>query len=130
MIRIILVYAYDAGETSKRDRAIQVLDEVFEIGRGALTTQVLSEFFVTVTRKLAPPLSVDEAERSVRNYIAHGPYSMSPRAMSRSRFGVCDGTDSRTGIASFGRSHGTAASLMCYPRTSRPGAGLRASSGS
>jgi predicted nucleic acid-binding protein len=69
----ILVYAYDVGEPDKRARAISVLDHVFQLRCGALTTQVLSEFFVTVTRKLEQPLSTDEAERSVRNYSASWP---------------------------------------------------------
>ncbi len=35
----------------------------------ALSTQVLGEFFVTVTRKIPTPLSDEQAERSVANYI-------------------------------------------------------------
>ena len=35
-------------------------------GTGATSTQVLSEFFVTVTKKVAKPLSVPVARREVR----------------------------------------------------------------
>ncbi len=38
-----------------------------EIQSGVLSTQVLSEFFVVVTRKLASPLTVDEAAERVEN---------------------------------------------------------------
>lgn len=61
----VLVYAYDAADPTKRDRAIAVLEHLYVAGRGVL---VLGEFFVTVTRKLNPPLTPSEAERSIRNY--------------------------------------------------------------
>ena len=47
----VLVYAVDASDPAKRQRALEVLDP-----KGArdlvLSTQVLSEFYVVVTRKL------------------------------------------------------------------------------
>jgi len=38
-----------------------------DAGRVVLSTQVLQEFFVTVTRKLAVPLDLADAERAVRS---------------------------------------------------------------
>jgi len=60
----VLVYAYDRSEPGKQRRALEVLDALVLSGVGAVSTQVLAEFFVAVTRKIAAPLSV--AEGSVR----------------------------------------------------------------
>jgi len=65
----VLVYAYDPAEATKRARAMTVVDQLASRQRGALSHQVLSEFFVTVTRKIEPPLTLAEAERSVTNYM-------------------------------------------------------------
>jgi len=64
----VLVYAYDARAGSKRDRAIDLLNTLAARQRGALTPQILSEFFVVVTQKLSPRLTAAEAERSLTNY--------------------------------------------------------------
>lgn len=64
----VLVYAYDAQAGSKRERAIALLDTLAARQIGALTPQILSEFFVVVTQKLSPPLTAAEAERSLTNY--------------------------------------------------------------
>lgn len=51
----VIVYAYDDADPAKRDRARAVLaDESIE---AIISTQVLSEFYVTVTRKLDPGLT-------------------------------------------------------------------------
>jgi len=65
----VLVYAYDPGDATKRARAITVVDQLGSQQRGALSAQVLSEFFVTVTRKIEPPLTAEEAGQSVTNYM-------------------------------------------------------------
>ena len=54
----ILVYAFDRTAGEKRSIASQLLLELFDSGRGRLSTQVMMEFFVTVTRKLPRPLSL------------------------------------------------------------------------
>jgi predicted nucleic acid-binding protein len=45
-----------------------VLEQLAATGRGALSAQVLGEFFVVVTRKLRSPLTAAEAERSLTHY--------------------------------------------------------------
>ncbi|MGB9776100.1 MAG: PIN domain-containing protein [Anaerolineae bacterium] len=52
----VLVYAYDRSEPEKQQQAIRVLDALVVRGRGAVSTQVLAEFFITVTRKITVPL--------------------------------------------------------------------------
>ena len=65
----VLVYAYDRADATKQARAIAVVDQLASRQRGALSAQVLSEFLVTATRKIEPPLTLEEAERSVTNYM-------------------------------------------------------------
>jgi len=65
----VLVYAYDRSEPQKQQQALRVLDRLATTGAGVISTQVLSEFFVAVTRKIAAPLSIDEAHERVKNYL-------------------------------------------------------------
>jgi predicted nucleic acid-binding protein len=48
----VLVYADDLDAGSKRERARQILRESMRTGEGAVSTQVLQEFFAITTRKL------------------------------------------------------------------------------
>lgn len=61
----VFVYAVDVDEAKKRSTAIALLDELS--GRIAISAQVLNEYYVTVTRKLARPQSTGQAERAVRS---------------------------------------------------------------
>jgi predicted nucleic acid-binding protein len=65
----ILVYAYDRSAPQKQQQALDVLDYLVVRGSGAISTQVLAEFFVVVTRKIAAPLSVEEAYKRLENYL-------------------------------------------------------------
>ena len=65
----VLVYAYDRAEPDKQGQALKVLDRLALDGIGVLSTQVLSEFFVAVTRKIAAPLSMGEAYGRVKNFL-------------------------------------------------------------
>jgi len=64
----ILIYAYDRSEPEKQARALAVLDRLATTGAGVLSTQVLSEFFVIATRKIAHPLTIPEAIQRLQNY--------------------------------------------------------------
>ncbi|HID63926.1 MAG TPA: PIN domain-containing protein [Anaerolineae bacterium] len=65
----VLVYAYDRSESQKQRRALEVLDRLAVSRVGVISTQVLAEFFVAVTRKIGTPLSVSEACVRVKNYL-------------------------------------------------------------
>jgi predicted nucleic acid-binding protein len=69
----VLVYAYDRSEPHKQAQAIRVLDRLAATSLGVLSTQVLAEFFVTVTRKITAPMTVEQAHTSVENYLASWP---------------------------------------------------------
>lgn len=48
----VVVYADDHDAGAKRTRARELLADALASGEGVISTQVLQEFFVTVTRKL------------------------------------------------------------------------------
>ncbi|HSU58114.1 MAG TPA: PIN domain-containing protein [Bryobacteraceae bacterium] len=64
----ILVYAFDASAGAKHASARQLLARLWDAGTGCLSVQVLQEFFVTATRKVAQPLPVDEATERIREF--------------------------------------------------------------
>lgn len=63
----VLVYLFDADDRDKQAEAREILRQSAADGRVLLSTQVLQEFYVSVTRKLAEPLSEEEATRAVRD---------------------------------------------------------------
>jgi predicted nucleic acid-binding protein len=66
----ILIYAHDADAGPKRDRAVKSLRELWESGSGRMSVQVLQEFYVNVTRKLATPVAISTAREVVSSYGA------------------------------------------------------------
>jgi predicted nucleic acid-binding protein len=65
----LLIYVYDARDLTKQQRAMSVTEGLVERGAGTVSTQVLGEFFNTVTRKLPTPLTMQEAEQEVQNIV-------------------------------------------------------------
>lgn len=61
----ILVYAYDRSAGQKHALAVQLIESFLENENGCLSIQVLQEFFVTVTHKLATPLDHPTARQIV-----------------------------------------------------------------
>jgi predicted nucleic acid-binding protein len=66
----ILVYAHDADAGAKRDRAIETLRRLWDANTGRLSVQVLQEFYVNVTQKLATPLARATAREVLSAYGA------------------------------------------------------------
>lgn len=66
----VMVYAYDRSEPEKQEKALQVLEFLAKRRIGAISAQVLAEFFVTVTRKIQQPLTAELAYQRVQNYLA------------------------------------------------------------
>jgi predicted nucleic acid-binding protein len=64
----ILIYAHDVDAKEKNDFAKDVLRELWSQRTGVLSMQVLQEFYVNVTRKIAAPLSKDAARLVVNSY--------------------------------------------------------------
>jgi len=57
----VLVYAFDKGSSPKKQLAQGLIDTLMEKDLLRLSTQVLQELFVTLTRKVIQPCSSDEA---------------------------------------------------------------------
>ena len=62
----VLVYAFDPSAEARHASARRLLEGLWERETGCLSVQVLQEFFVTVTRKVPRPLSIDAAADRIR----------------------------------------------------------------
>lgn len=66
----VLVYAYDADAGAKHEAAESHLEALWRNGSGLMSTQVLQEFYATVTRKLRRPLPRRTAREVITTYRA------------------------------------------------------------
>jgi predicted nucleic acid-binding protein len=64
----VLVYMFDADAPAKQARARELIEQYTLTGEAFISTQVLQEFYVTVTRKLAHPLAPPVAYRVVQDF--------------------------------------------------------------
>jgi predicted nucleic acid-binding protein len=64
----VLIYAHDVDAKAKHEVAKSVLRELWSQRTGVLSLQVLQEFYVNVTRKIATPLPKDVARIVVNSY--------------------------------------------------------------
>ena len=64
----VLVYLFDANSPDKRNKARALFQRHTEAGDILLSTQVLQEFYVAVTRKLARPLDAAAASEAVSSF--------------------------------------------------------------
>jgi predicted nucleic acid-binding protein len=65
----VLLYAYDRVAGPKQETARKVLHGLWLHKTGALSMQVLQEFYFNVTRKIASPLPKTVARRIVGTYV-------------------------------------------------------------
>jgi predicted nucleic acid-binding protein len=63
----VLVYMFDADDVVKKELACARFEAEASTGRAVISTQVLQEFYVSVTRKLSVPLAPETAEAIVRD---------------------------------------------------------------
>lgn len=64
----ILIYAHDLDAGVKRERAVAKLRELWNSGAGRLSVQVLQEFYVNATQKLATPIARSMAREVIKTY--------------------------------------------------------------
>lgn len=64
----ILVYAHDLDADEKNVKAVEIVRNLWESQNGVISTQVLQEFYVNVTRKIPRPLARSNAREMMRNY--------------------------------------------------------------
>lgn len=70
----VLVYAHDGGAGKKHLKSVELLARLFEETNGALSIQVLSEFYNAATRKLS--MKSAEAEAAISDlggWLIHRP---------------------------------------------------------
>ena len=64
----VLVYAHDADAGAKHSKAQKLLQDCWETESGVISTQVLQEFYVTVTHKLPKTLPKQVARNVIQAY--------------------------------------------------------------
>lgn len=92
----LLIYAHDVDSAAKHETAKYILQELWNERTGALSIQVLQEFYVNVTRKIAKPLSKAAAREIVNGYLVWcvettpAEISMAFRIEDKARIGFWD----------------------------------------
>ena len=79
----VLIYARDARDPSKGLRAKEWLERLWLEQLGRISVQVLSEYYVTVTRKLHPGLSPADAWDDVCALFSWHPQNIDEALMRR-----------------------------------------------
>jgi predicted nucleic acid-binding protein len=64
----ILVYAHDLDADIKHQVAVKIVKDIWDDRTGVLSTQVLQEFYMTVTKKIGNPIPPFEAREIIRSY--------------------------------------------------------------
>lgn len=65
----VIVYAYDTTAGEKHRAAKKVLIDLWRSGRGLVSTQILQELFVTLTRKIPHPLKSMRAAEIIEDML-------------------------------------------------------------
>lgn len=66
----ILIYAHDLDAGPKHDAAVSILKELWDKETGVISTQVIQEFYVNVTRKIPNPLTHAVARGIIVDYFS------------------------------------------------------------
>ena len=74
----VLVYAFDSSAGRKQQAASALLERLWQSNSGCVSIQVLQEFFVTVTRKVAKPLPVEDARARIGEFAAWRVFAPAP----------------------------------------------------
>jgi predicted nucleic acid-binding protein len=66
----ILIYAHDLDAGAKHDVATSIIENIWEAKTGIISTQVIQEFYVNVTRKIPNPITPVLARGIILNYFS------------------------------------------------------------
>lgn len=66
----ILVYAHDLDAGNKHEVAAKSISQLWESRNGVLSTQVLQECYVTLTKKVVQPLGTVAVRRLLQSYFS------------------------------------------------------------
>jgi len=81
----VLLYARDASEPAKQPRATAWLEHLWREQSGRTSVQVLSEYYVNLTRKLSPGLAPEEAWDDVQELLTWHPQAVDDALLRRGR---------------------------------------------
>ncbi len=73
----ILIYARDSSEPEKQLVAARWMKNLWQTGSGRISAQVMNEYYVTVTQKLRPGLSKEQARYDLRALAVWQPLEIS-----------------------------------------------------
>lgn len=79
----ILVYARDPRDPVKQGKAREWIRFLWDTQRGRTSTQALSEFYDTVTRKFSPGVAREDAWEEVQSYLAWNPQAIDLEVLER-----------------------------------------------
>ena len=81
----IIVYSRDNHEPGKQRIAREILTKLWQEGSGRISTQVLNEYFVTVTGKLRHKLAPEDAWEDVEDFEAWNPVPIDIKCLKVAR---------------------------------------------
>lgn len=81
----VFIYSRDRADRSKQEQAQRWIGQLWDENAGRTSTQALSEFYVTVTRKLVQPLGKDEAWADVQSFLAWDPQPIDTPVLESAR---------------------------------------------
>jgi predicted nucleic acid-binding protein len=89
----ILIQSEDGAQPEKQAQANAWLGVLWQRRTGRLSTQVLHEFYVNVTRRARPPMPAGDARAEVRRYQRWNPWTIDHATVEsawavESRFGL------------------------------------------
>ena len=80
----ILVYCFDSSDMIKKEKAVRILERLWESSSGVLSLQVLKEFFVTVTAKLPEKMDFKSAKTAVTDLFSWNLFMESRDSLEKS----------------------------------------------
>lgn len=79
----VLIYAHDKDAGKKHGVAFKLMEEIWKNHLGVLSTQVLQEFYVNITRKIPQPITKAAAARYVERYFVWPVIRLSPSTIRK-----------------------------------------------
>lgn len=74
----VLLYALDEDQGQRYSIASRLIESLWESNEGVLSTQVLQELYVNLTRKLRKPMTRPRARAAVERYTAWPVHQITP----------------------------------------------------
>lgn len=79
----IFIYAHDLDAAAKHRTALHIIKDLWVKRTGVLSTQVLQEFYVNVTKRILTPIPPLEAREIIRTYLCWQIQEITPMSTIR-----------------------------------------------